>query len=58
VLLDQGLPEYDISQRMKSRTEAQVRAYLQNQRYANEKHGLLEQDFEEDNTPRKKGRGR
>jgi hypothetical protein len=58
VLLDQGLPEYDISQRMKSRTEAQVRAYLQNQKIRQREARAVEQDFEEDNTPRKKGRGR
>jgi len=32
VLLDQGLGEVEISHRMKSRTEVQVRAYLQNQK--------------------------
>ena len=58
VLLDQGLPEYDISQRMKSRTEAQVRAYLQNQKIRQREARAVEQDFEDDSTPRKKGRGR
>ena len=58
VLLDQGLTEYDISQRMKSRTEAQVRAYLQNQKQRAREARAVEQDFDEENTPRKKGRGR
>jgi hypothetical protein len=58
VLLDQGLTEYHISQRMKSRTEAQVKAYLQNQKVRQREARAVEQDFEEENTPRKKGRGR
>lgn len=71
VLLDQGLGDYDISQRMKSRTEAQVRAYLQNQKIRQREARAVEQDFGEEHsaaatntsnsttmTPRKKGRGR
>ena len=50
--------EAEISQRMKSRTEAQVRAYLQNQKQRAREARAVEQDFDEENTPRKKGRGR
>lgn len=66
VLVDQGLTDYDISQRMKSRTEAQVRAYLQNQKIRQREVRAVEQDFGEEQSgnaasstsPRKKGRGR
>jgi hypothetical protein len=65
VLLDGGLPESEISRRMKSRTEAQVRAYLQNQKQRLKSVESVEQEMlplENNNsnaeTPRKKGRGR
>jgi hypothetical protein len=65
VLLDQGLAEVEISRRMKSRTEAQVRAYLQNQKQRLKSVESVEQEMlplenanSNSETPRKKGRGR
>lgn len=60
ILLDQGLSEHDIAQRMKTRSEQQVRAFLANQKQRAKEVRVIEQDFVagEEDTPRKKGRGR
>jgi len=59
-LLRQGLSEERISQRMKSRTETQVRSYLQNQKQRQSQVRAVEQVFVGGgDTPKKsKGRGR
>jgi hypothetical protein len=60
-LLRQGLSVEEISQRMKSRTEAQVRAFVQNQKHRQREVQTVEEEHfgEEPDTPRRsKGRGR
>mmetsp|Transcript_7200 Transcript_7200/g.10936 ORF Transcript_7200/g.10936 Transcript_7200/m.10936 type:complete len:364 (+) Transcript_7200:276-1367(+) len=58
-LLRQGQSEEEIAQCMKSKSEAQVRSYLQNKKQRQSQAKAVEQVFGDEDTPRKsKGRGR